>query len=101
MRLRGSATTGIFSWFGKDRGQWLTFICSDMWKPSLKVNASKGGQVIDELRAEEVKALNDKGLESVLTKTRWLLLKRDQRGFQYQGKTDYQKSVRIQNLPSR
>jgi len=63
-----------------------------MWKPYLKVIAKKAGQaihildrfhimshpskVIDQVRAQETKELKAKGYEPVLTKTRWLLLKR-------------------------
>jgi transposase len=84
----------FFRWFGQERSQSLGFICSDMWKPYLKVIARKAGQgvhildrfhimahlskAIDEVRAQEAKELKDKGLEAVLTKTRWLLLKRPQ-----------------------
>ena len=82
----------FFRWFGKDRSQALKFVCSDMWKPYLKVIARKAdkainildrfhimahlSKAIDEVRAGEVKELKQKGYESVLTKTRWLLLKR-------------------------
>ena len=34
----------FFRWFGKERGQALKFICSDMWKPYLKVIAKKAGK---------------------------------------------------------
>lgn len=63
-----------------------------MWGAYLKVIAKKAGQAIhvlhrfhiiahmnkaiDKVRAEEFKELKGKGLEPVLTKTRWLLLKR-------------------------
>ncbi|MFC1681856.1 ISL3 family transposase, partial [Pseudomonadota bacterium] len=83
---------GFFRWFGKERTQELGYICSDMWKPYLKVIAKKAGhaihildrfhimahlsKAIDEVRAQETKELKDKGYDPVLTKTRWLLLKR-------------------------
>jgi len=82
----------FFRWFGKERSQALGFICSDMWKPYLKVIAKKAGQAvhildrfhimahlskaIDEVRAQEAKQLQAEGFEPVLTKSRWLLLKR-------------------------
>jgi transposase len=82
----------FFRWFGKERSQALKFVCSDMWKPYLKVIAKKAGpalhildrfhimahlsKAIDEVRAQEAKELKEKGFEAVLTKTRWLLLKR-------------------------
>lgn len=82
----------FFRWFGQERSQSLTVICSDMWKPYLKVIAKKAGaaihildrfhimthlsKAIDEVRAQEAKALKEQGYEAVLSKTRWLLLKR-------------------------
>lgn len=85
----------FFRWFGKERSEALRFICSDMWKPYLKVTAKKAGQAvhvldrfhimahlgkaIDEVRAKEVRELKARGEEPVLTKTRWLLLKRPER----------------------
>jgi transposase len=82
----------FFRWFGKERSQALKFVCSDMWKPYLKVIARKAGpalhildrfhimshlsKAIDEVRAQEARELQAKGYEAVLTKTRWLLLKR-------------------------
>ncbi|MEN8132939.1 MAG: transposase, partial [Pseudomonadota bacterium] len=75
----------FFRWFGKERSQSLNFVCSDMWKPYLKVIARKAGnainildrfhimahlsKAIDEVRAGEVKELKQKGYEAVLTKT--------------------------------
>ena len=82
----------FFRWFGKERSQALGVVCSDMWKPYLKVIAKKAdgaahildrfhimahlSKAIDEVRAQEAKELREKGYESVLTKIRWLLLKR-------------------------
>jgi transposase len=83
---------GFFRWFGQERTTRLRFICSDMWKPYLKVIAKKAGhaihvldrfhimarlsKAIDQVRAEEARQLKRDGYEPVLTKTRWLLLKR-------------------------
>lgn len=85
---------GFFRWFGKERSQALKYVCSDMWKPYLKVIAKKAGQAVhvldrfhimmhfskalDQVRAEEARALKAKGYEPVLTKSRWLLLKRSE-----------------------
>lgn len=82
----------FFRWFGQQRSQSLQYICSDMWKPYLKVVAKKANQAIhildrfhimahinkaiDAVRAQEARALRAKGYEPVLSKTRWLLLKR-------------------------
>jgi len=82
----------FFRWFGTERSAKLRFICSDMWKPYLKVIAKKAGgaihvldrfhimakmsKAIDEVRAKESKELVANGYEPVLKRTRWLLLKR-------------------------
>jgi transposase len=82
----------FFRWFGAERSQALRYVCSDMWKPYLKVIARKAhrainildrfhimkhiNQAIDEVRAQEARRLKDRGYEPVLSKSRWLLLKR-------------------------
>jgi transposase len=82
----------FFRWFGPKRSKALRFICSDMWKPYLRVVAKKAAQAIhvldrfhiashlskaiDEVRAKETKELHARGLQPFLTRTRWLLLKR-------------------------
>lgn len=82
----------FFRWFGKERTQDLRFVCSDMWKPYLKVIAKKVGhathvldrfhiashlsKAIDKVRAEEVRSLRLKGLFPILKNSRWLFLKR-------------------------
>ena len=83
---------GFFRWFGPARSAQLRFICSDMWRPYLTVIAKKAAgaihvldrfhimakmsKALDEVRAQESKALVAKGDEPVLKHTRWLLLKR-------------------------
>ena len=83
---------GFFRWFGKLRSQSLRFICSDMWKPYLRVVAKKASQAIhvldrfhimshlskaiDEVRAKEAREIKAKGRTPILTHTRWILLKR-------------------------
>ena len=63
-----------------------------MWNPYLKVITKKAGhaihildrfhimahlsKAIDEVRAQEARELKEKGYVPILTKTRWLLLKR-------------------------
>lgn len=82
----------FFRWFGFERSHALRYVCSDMWKPYLKVIAKKAhhaihildrfhimahiNKAIDEVRAQEAKELRTNGYEPVLTKSRWLLLKR-------------------------
>ena len=83
---------GFFHWFGTERSAELRFICSDMWRPYLMVIAKKAAgaihvldrfhimakmnKALDEVRAQESRALAAKGYEPVLKHTRWLLLKR-------------------------
>jgi len=82
----------FFHWFGQQRSQALQFVCSDKWKPYLKVIAKKAdkalnildrfhimahlNKAIDEVCAGEARELKEKGYEPILTKTCWLLLKR-------------------------
>ena len=77
---------------GKERSGELKFVCSDMWKPYLKVIAKKAGQAIhvldrfhimqkmnkaiDEVRAGEARQMKADGYEAVLKHSRWCLLKR-------------------------
>ncbi len=83
----------FFRMLGKDRTARLGFVCSDMWKPYLKVIAKKAGQAIhvldrfhimakmnkaiDEVRASEARRLKEDGYEPVLKHSRWCLLKRE------------------------
>ena len=83
---------GFFRWLGQERTGRLRVICSDMWKPYLKVIAKKAGhavhildrfhimaqmnKAIDTLCAAEARKLTQEGYEPVLKNTRWLLLKR-------------------------
>ena len=82
----------FFDWFSVERSEKLQYVCSDMWKPYLKVIADKAPQAIhvldrfhimaylskaiDEVRAGEVKQMKSAGFEPVLTNARWVLLKR-------------------------
>ena len=91
----------FFCWLGQERSAALRFVCSDMWKPYLKVIAKKAGQAlhvldrfhimahmskaIDEVLAKEARESKARGYEPVLTKTRWLLLKRPENLTEKQG----------------
>jgi transposase len=82
----------FFREFGPERSAKLQFVCSDMWAPYLKVIAKKAplalnildrfhimrkfNEAIDEIRRDEVKQFKGNGLENVLERKRWLLLKR-------------------------
>jgi len=82
---------GFFDWFGA-RAEKLRYVCSDMWRPYLKVIAERApgaihvldrfhimanmGKAIDEIRAKEVKRLKAGDYEPVLKRQRWILLRR-------------------------
>jgi len=82
----------FFRMLGKERSAKLKFICSDMWKPYLKVIAKQAGQAIhvldrfhimqkmnkaiDKVRAGEARQMKKDGYEEVLKHSRWCLLKR-------------------------
>ena len=85
---------GFFDWFGPDRSNALSFVCTDMWKPYLKIVAQKAAaavnvldrfhivshmnKAIDKVRAKEIKQLKAMGQQPILTNSRWCLLKRPQ-----------------------
>lgn len=87
-----AAFAGFFDMLGKDRTALIQYVCSDMWKPYLNVIAERVSQAVhildrfhivarlnkalDEVRAGEHRRMKAAGREPVLTKTRWLLLKR-------------------------
>jgi transposase len=83
---------GFFDMLGAERTQSIVFVASDMWKAFLKVVRTRCvgalhvldrfhvmqlmSKAIDETRRKEVRALRASGRHVLLTKTRWLLLKR-------------------------
>lgn len=83
--------TDFFDWFGDERSLLLKFVCSDMWKPYLKLIrlraknalnildrfhiAQKLGEAIDKVRALETKELVRKGKDVILKHSRWCVLK--------------------------
>jgi transposase len=91
---RGRTVRGLLGFFrmlGRERTQLLEFICSDMWRPYLKVIAKKARQALhildrfhivsnlnkalDEVRAAEAKRIHTDGYEP-LKRSRWCFLKR-------------------------
>lgn len=82
----------FFRMFGKENSLKLKHICSDMWKPYIKVIKKKASQAlhildrfhivskinkaIDEIRAGEQREMQKDGHEPILKKSRWSLLKR-------------------------
>jgi transposase len=84
----------FFEFLGPERSLRLEYVCSDMWRPYVKVIAELASnalhildrfhivamlhKAIDEVRASEHKKLIADGYEPVLKKSRWCLLKRKQ-----------------------
>lgn len=84
----------FFDLIGKPLAEGIAFVCSDMWKPYLKLieqncpNAlnildrfhvvATVNKAIDEVRANEARRMQQEGYEPVLKKTRWLVLKRSE-----------------------
>jgi transposase len=82
----------FFKMLGRQRTAEIQYICSDMWKPYLKVIAKKASHAVhildrfhivamlnkalDEIRAKEAKRLAAEGYEPVLKRSRWCFLKR-------------------------
>jgi transposase len=82
----------FFHQFGVERTQRLKAVCSDMWKPYLKVIAKKAtgavnildkfhimkmfNNALDETRRKEVARLAKDGYEPVLKNARWIIAKR-------------------------
>lgn len=84
--------TEFFDKLGAKRTKSLEFICSDMWKAYLSVIKEKApealhildrfhivarlNKALDKVRANEHREMKKDGYEPVLTKSRWLLLKK-------------------------
>lgn len=82
----------FFDELGEEAVKRIQYVCSDMWKPYLKVIKQRAShalhildrfhivarmnKALDEVRASEHRAMQKDGYEPVLTKSRWLLLKR-------------------------
>lgn len=82
----------FFDWLGPERCAAIDYVCSDMWKPYLKVIAAripkalhvldrfhivaKMNKAIDEVRAKEARQIEQEGGKPVLRHSRWCLLKR-------------------------
>ncbi len=82
----------FFDLIGKPLSEAIAFVCSDMWKPYLRVIrerctgavnildrfhiVAKMNNALDEVRAAEARRLVQDGYQPLLKKTRWCLLKR-------------------------
>jgi transposase len=85
---------GFFTAIGEEVTSKIVFVCSDMWEPYLKVIrekcsealhildrfhiVAKMNKALDEVRAEETRRMRHEGLDPVLRKSRWLLLRRQE-----------------------
>ena len=83
---------GFFDHFGQVFSNGLQYVCSDMWKPYLKVIAARAvnalnildrfhimmhmSKAVDEVRRDETRRLRENKREAVLSKSRWCFLKR-------------------------
>lgn len=81
----------FFRELGKEKSKQLKYVCSDMWKPYLKVIAKKApnalhildrfhivqnlNKALNEIRAAEARRLKQAGYESVLKHTKYCFLK--------------------------
>jgi len=86
------AFKGFFTWLGEARSKALRVVCSDMWKPYLKVIKRDAGQAlnvldkfhivahlnkaVDETRRLDAAELRRQGDKVTLKHSRWCLLKR-------------------------
>lgn len=82
----------FFDMLGSERSALIEYVCSDMWKPYLQIIRQRIGQAVhvldryhivarinkalDVVRAGEHRRMKQDGHEPLLTKSRWLLLKR-------------------------
>ena len=82
----------FFAMIGPELSATIEFICSDMWKPYLRVIREKCGQAlhvldrfhiaeklqqaVDDVRSTEARRMPADGYEPLLKKSRWCLLKR-------------------------
>ncbi len=91
----------FFDMLGEEKSNLIEYVCSDMWKAYLKVIKNRIPQAVhildrfhivanlnkalDKVRAGEHKQLKDDGYDPVLTKARWLLLKKPENLNEKQG----------------
>jgi transposase len=83
---------GFFDMLGEQRSRAIVFVASDMWQAFLRVVRQRCStaihvldrfhvtkllnEAVDRVRRQEVRSLRSAGRPALLTKTRWLLLKR-------------------------
>lgn len=85
---------GFFRVLGKENSQSIQYVCSDMWKPYLKVIRKKLPDVlhildrfhivaqlnraVDEVRRDEVKKMRAQGYEEILKNSKYCFLKNEE-----------------------
>ena len=85
---------GFFRQIGKDNTERIKYVCSDMWKPYLKVIRKKLphavhildrfhvvaqlNKAVDEVRREESKRMKAEGYEDILKNSKYCFLKREE-----------------------
>ncbi|MHB8345952.1 MAG: ISL3 family transposase [Acidiferrobacterales bacterium] len=85
---------GFFTMLGHEACAGIEFVCSDMWRPYIRVIRERCSQAVhildrfhivakmndalDDVRADEARALARNGREPILKKSRWCLLKRSE-----------------------
>jgi transposase len=85
---------GFFTAIGQEVISQISFVCSDMWEPYLKLIrekcsealhvldrfhiVAKMNKALDEVRADEARRMKREGRDPVLRKSRWLLLRRSE-----------------------
>ena len=83
---------GFFTMLGQETCAGIEFVCSDMWRPYIRVIRERCSQAVhildrfpivakmndalDDVRAEDARALVRNGRGPILKKPRWCLLKR-------------------------
>ena len=83
---------GFFALLGTELSSHIQFVCSDMWKPYLRVVrdqcsqalhildrfhiVAKRNEALDDVRAAESRKMAQDGFEPLLHKSRWCILKR-------------------------
>ena len=55
----------FFRWFGPERSAELRYVCSDMWRPYLRVFAKKAGQAVHVLDRFHIMAHFSKALDEI------------------------------------
>ena len=107
--------SNFFDMLGESKSSLIKYVCSDMWVPYLKVVrirakraisildrfhiVARMNKALDEVRAEEHRRMKKDGYDPVLTKSRWLLLKRPE-NLKSKEKVKTERVIKIQSQSS-